>query len=164
MIPLEIERKFLIKENSVIDEKCSDSISIEQVYLKRTDTDIQRRVRLTKNSSGEKYFYTEKRFIKPSVREENEREISREEYLHLKTEADASLAPVNKLRRILTYNGQRFEIDSYSFSDELATMELELSDENQPIDFPPFITVIKEVTGDNKYSNASLAIAGRFPE
>ena len=36
-------------------------------------------------------------------------------------------------------------------------MEIELSDENTEIVFPPEIQIIKEVTGDEAFSNISLA-------
>ena len=111
-----------------------------------------------------KYFYTEKRFISAVTREENEREITREEYEKLRPEADMSLVPIIKTRHILEFSGQCFEIDSYPFSDELASMELELADEEQEIFFPPCAVIIKEVTGDKRYSNAALAKNNGFPE
>ncbi|MCM1577428.1 MAG: hypothetical protein NC078_01350 [Ruminococcus sp.] len=162
MIPLEIERKFLIEGTSEVFEKCAEKITILQIYLTRSDPDIQRRIRSWETAGEIKYFYTEKRFISPAVREENEREISREEFENLKSQADPDLAPIEKVRRILPYEGQSLEIDSYSFEPSLATMELELDSEDREIIFPPFVNIIKEVTGDKDYSNASLALKG-FP-
>lgn len=164
MIPLEIERKFLIKQTAGIDENCSEKIEIVQTYLQSSDNEIQRRVRKMSINGNDEFFYTEKKFISPMVREENEREISDTEYNSLLSESDKSLKSIKKTRQILIYNSQRFEIDSYPFSSELATMELELSSEDQEIDFPPFISVIKEVTGDKSYSNAKLALNGKFPD
>lgn len=163
MIPLEIERKFLIEQSEKLFSKCSEKIEILQIYLARPNPDIQRRIRSWSTGKEVKYFYTEKRFLSPAVREENEREISPDEFNELKKEADSELRPIEKTRRILNYEGQRFEIDSYSFESLLATMELELSDEEQEIQLPPFAKVIKEVTGDKAYSNATLALKG-FPE
>lgn len=164
MIPLEIERKFLIKQSPELDENCSEKIDIAQTYLAGADKDIQRRVRRMERNGDVRYYYTEKRFISAAVREENEREINESEYNSLMKEADTSLKTIIKTRRILLYENQRFEIDSYPFSDALATMELELADEKQEIRFPPFVPVIKEVTGDKAYSNARLALNGKFPE
>ncbi len=163
MIPLEIERKFLIEQSEGLFSKCSEKIDILQIYLTRPDPDIQRRIRSWSTKKDVKYFYTEKRFLSPAVREENEREISPDEFNELKKEADPKLRPIEKTRRILNYEGQRFEIDSYSFESFLATMELELSGEEQEIHLPPFVKVIKEVTGDKDYSNAALALKG-FPK
>lgn len=164
MIPLEIERKFLIRQSSQLNEACCSSIAIVQTYLVRDDPSVQRRVRSMDTDGDVHYFYTEKRFISAAVREENEREISFQEYSELEKQADKELVPIIKTRRILEYKGQRFEIDSYPFSAELATMELELPSEDTPIDLPDFVDIIKEVTGDENYSNANLAKAQRFPQ
>ena len=49
------------------------------------------------------------------------------------------------------------EIDVYPFWNDKAIAEIELSDENASVEFPPKIKVIKEVTEDEAYKNASLA-------
>lgn len=164
MIPLEIERKFLIEQTDELDSRCTERIEITQIYLERPDPAIQRRIRSMTANGVTKYYYTEKRFISSAVREENEKEISADEYDKLLAEQDRTLTPIIKTRRILMYENQRFEIDSYPFSDALATMELELESEAQQIHLPGFVKVIKEVTGDKEYSNANLALNGKFPE
>ena len=164
MIPLEIERKFLIRQTPELFAACSKKTDIEQIYLIKTDPAVQRRIRSMTTDGTVRYFYTEKRFISAVTREENEREITREEYEKLRSEADMSLVPIIKSRHILEFSGQCFEIDSYPFSDELASMELELADEEQEIFFPPCAVIIKEVTGDKRYSNAALAKNNGFPE
>ncbi len=164
MIPLEIERKFLIRQTPELFAACSKKTDIEQIYLIKTDPAVQRRIRSMTTDGVTKYFYTEKRFISAVTREENEREITREEYEKLRSESDMSLVPIIKTRHILEFSGQRFEIDSYPFSDELASMELELADEEQEIFFPPCAVIINEVTGDKRYSNAALAKNNGFPE
>jgi len=42
-------------------------------------------------------------------------------------------------------------------------MELELRSPDQKIDFPDNVHVLGDVSSDKRYSNASLASAGRFP-
>lgn len=164
MIPLEIERKFLIRQTPELFAACSKKTDIEQIYLIKTDPAVQRRIRSMTTDGVTRYFYTEKRFISAVTREENEREITREEYEKLRSESDMSLVPIIKTRHILEFSGQCFEIDSYPFSDELASMELELADEEQEIFFPPCAVIINEVTGDKRYSNAALAKNNGFPE
>lgn len=164
MIPLEIERKFLIRQTPELFDNCSEKTDIVQTYLVKSDPSLQRRVRSMTSNGCTKYYYTEKRFLSASTREENEREITCEEYEKLLSEADPALVPIIKTRHILNYNSQRFEIDCYPFSDSLASMELELSDEKQVIYFPSFADIIKEVTGDKRYSNAALAKNGCFPD
>ena len=142
MIKPEIERKFLINRSAELDSHCIARIEIVQTYLVKPDPNIQRRVRSMTKDGVCRYYYTEKKFVSPIERQENEREISAEEYNELLCQADDSLVPIIKTRRILPYEGQNFE----------------------HISFPPFVSIIKEVTGDKRYSNAVLAANGCFPE
>ncbi|MCD7892051.1 MAG: hypothetical protein LUG26_10095 [Ruminococcus sp.] len=88
---------------------------------------------------------------------EVEKRLSQAEYLALLMEADTSKRQIRKTRYCLTYEGQYFEIDVYSFWNDKAIAEIELSDENAGIIFPEQIKVIKEVTNDESFKNASLA-------
>ena len=64
---------------------------------------------------------------------------------------------IRKDRYCLIYENQYFEIDVYPFWNDKAILEIELSDENAVIRFPEQISIIKEVTDDESYKNASLA-------
>ena len=55
------------------------------------------------------------------------------------------------------YKGQFFELDIYDFWTDRATLEIELSSEEEKVELPSFIEVIKEVTDDDRYSNRSLS-------
>ena len=90
-------------------------------------------------------------------RVEIERRLSQQEYLRLLMDADTTRRQIRKTRYCLTYENQYFEIDVYPFWDDKAIAEIELSDENAVIAFPDEIRVIKEVTDDEAYKNASLA-------
>ena len=103
-------------------------------------------------------------FISAITREENEYEISREEYDRLLGQSDKSVRPVEKVRYCFDYHDQLFELDTYPFSDKLAIMELELGSPEQKIDFPDNVRVLREVSADHRYSNSALAAAGAFPE
>ncbi|MBQ8181696.1 MAG: CYTH domain-containing protein [Ruminococcus sp.] len=160
---LEIERKFLVEFPDIKKLDLRRKISIVQTYLHRGKNDSQRRVRRLEENETVSYTYTEKVFISPTIREETEYEISRREYEKLLSEADKELIPVDKVRFCFNYKNQLFELDTYPFSDKLAVMELELDSPEQAIDFPSSVRVIKDVTADSRYSNASLSAAGAFP-
>ena len=103
------------------------------------------------------YFQTTKKAVTDRKRVEVERRLSKDEYLRLLMDADPSCRPIRKTRYCLTWENQYFEIDVYPFWQDKAIMEIELSNENAEIRFPKQINVIKEVTDDNRYKNASLA-------
>ena len=161
---LEIERKFLVELPDISSLDVRRKIGITQTYLNRGDGGKQRRVRRISENGSVRYTYTEKVFLTAVTREENEFEITEEEYSKLLGETDKHFAPVEKTRYCFDYNGQLFELDTYPFSGRLAIMELELCSPEQVIDFPENVNVIRDVSADKKYSNSALATAGAFPE
>ena len=52
---------------------------------------------------------------------------------------------------------QYFEIDVYPFWKDKAIVEIELSSEDQEVIFQPQLKMIREVTGEKEFKNASLA-------
>lgn len=161
---LEIERKFLVELPDFEKLDVRRRIGITQTYLDRGENDTQRRVRRICENGSVRYTYTEKVFLTPVTREENEYEITESEYEKLLGEKDERFSPVEKTRYCFDYHDQHFELDTYPFSGKLAIMELELGSPEQIIDFPDNVTVIRDVSADKRYSNSALATAGAFPE
>ena len=157
--PFEIERKFLIEYPDV---KWLESIpncqriEIIQTYLK-SDNEDEIRVRQRGIDGHYIYFQTTKHKVSSLKRVEIERRLSEIEYIRLLMNADTTRRQIRKDRYCLTYENQYFEIDVYPFWNDKAIAEIELSDENADIKFPEQIKVIKEVTDDESYKNASLA-------
>jgi CYTH domain-containing protein len=159
----EIERKFLVEFPDVEKLDVRKRIGIKQTYLSDGESHSQRRVRRLDENGRVYYTYTEKVFLTPVTREENECTIELEDYKRLLKEAKKEFKPVEKVRYAFNYHDQLFELDTYPFSDKLAIMELELKSAEQEIDFPDNVRVIKDVSADKRYSNSALASAGRFP-
>ena len=157
--PFEIERKFLIEYPDLkwlaAMPNCR-RVEIIQTYLK-SEKGEEIRVRQRGADGHYVYFETTKRKISDVKRVEIERRLSESEYLSLLMEADTTRRQIRKDRYCLTYDGQYFEIDVYPFWKDRAIAEIELSDEKTAIRFPEEIRVIREVTGDDAYKNASLA-------
>ena len=159
----EIERKFLVEFPDVKKLDVRRRIGITQTYLVNGEHDSQRRVRRIDEDGNISYTYTEKIFITPVTRKEDEKVISSEDYDRLLGQARTDFKPVEKVRYAFDYHGQLFELDTYPFSDSLAIMELEMKTADQVIDFPDNVRVIKDVSADKRYSNSALALAGKFP-
>ena len=157
--PYEIERKFLIEYPNIrMLEKRDDCQKVEiiQTYL-RADEDEETRVRQRGANGSYIYFKTTKKRITDTTRIETEERLSQEEYLKLLMNADTSMHQIRKTRYCLTYESQYFEIDIYPFWNDRAILEIELLSESEEIKIPKFIQVIREVTNDSDYKNASLA-------
>ena len=157
--PYEIERKFLIKYPDIEAlEKRYDCQKIEiiQTYLNANENE-EVRVRQRGANGSYIYFKTIKKKVTDTIRIETEERLSQAEYLKLLMDADTSMHQIRKTRYCLTYKGQYFEIDVYPFWKEQAIVEIELLNEQEEIHMPKFMKVIKEVTDDDSYKNASLA-------
>ena len=157
--PYEIERKFLIAypDLSALEKlpNCR-RIEIIQTYLTAPDGE-ESRVRQRGVDGDYIYFQTTKKNLTGLKRVEVERRLSKDEYLRLLMDADPACRPIRKTRYCLTFDNQYFEIDIYPFWKDKAILEIELANESVEIRFPEQIEVIKEVTDDASYKNASLA-------
>ena len=157
--PLEIERKFLIEYPDVAWLESLDNcsrIDIIQTYLTAPEGE-ERRVRQRGCDGHYVFTMTTKRAITGMKRIEVEKRLTKDEYLAALMEADVTRRQIRKTRYCLTWGIQYFEIDVYPFWKDKAIVEIELSDENAEIDFPPQLRVIREVTDDPSYKNAELA-------
>lgn len=157
--PYEIERKYLIEYPDLQWLENNPScrrIEIIQTYLNSAAGD---EVRVRQRGINGNYIYTQtvKKRVTDVKRVEIEKRLSQAEYLQLLMEADPTKRPIRKTRYCLTYENQYFEIDVYPFWKDKAIVELELSDENAAVLFPKELKIIKEVTDDESYKNASLA-------
>ena len=132
------------------------SIDMMQTYLTRANPNVVRRVRQQKNGGDYLYFYTEKRTT-DSGQWETEKPISEKEYIRYLMEGDTSLHTVHKTKYRFVYQGCRFEIDVYPFSNDRAIMRAALPQDAPALQAPPEITVLREVTDDPAYKNRQLA-------
>ena len=157
--PYEIERKYLIEYPDIEWLESIPScqrVEIIQTYL-NSDNGEEIRVRQRGIDGNYIYFRTIKKKISDLKRVEIENRLSQSEYLKLLMDADTTKRQIRKTRYCLTYENLYYEIDVYPFWNDKAIVEIELSDENTPIKFPEKIKIIKEVTDDDSYKNASLA-------
>lgn len=163
-IPLEIERKFIIKKPDT--EKMSqmpeyDKTAITQIYL-LSDGGITHRIRSRKYRDRAVYTETVKKRIDEISVYEDEREIGGEEFLALSKKIDKTTRPISKVRHSFLYSGKTVEIDIYPEWKNTAIMEIELESRDDDISLPEFISVVREVSGIKEYSNASMS--RRFPD
>ena len=158
--PLEIERKFLIKYPNIEWLESLPNcqrVEIIQTYL-NSSSDEEVRVRQRGLNGIYSYYKTTKKNISSLKRIEIEKRLSSDEYLELLMNADTSRRQIRKTRYCLTYKNNYLELDIYPFWNDKAILEIELSNENDSIDIPDEIKIIKEVTDDDSYKNANLAI------
>ena len=155
----ETERKFLIRKPSLsylLSLHGAAATLIVQTYL-LSAPGVTARVRRREGSGGVSYTATEKRRLSAMTAMEDERELSESEYRALLLRADPTLRPVEKTRVTLPHGDLLLEIDLYPFWERTAVLEVELPSEDTSFAFPPYLTLLREVTGELAYKNVSLA-------
>lgn len=159
-VPLEIERKFLIKRpdmSKLLDDMNATASDIIQTYLVSDEPGVERRIRQRGLIGDYSFFYTEKHDLSDGIREEREKIITLQEYINLLSEADTSRRQIRKRRYCFVYKDKYFELDTYNFWLDSAILEIEVNSLDEEFELPEFIEVIREVTNDKDYKNSSLA-------
>ena len=153
---MEIERKYMIAMPDKAFLDTLDASQITQTYL-LGEKGATERVR--KRGSGDDFVYTHtiKYKISSLSRREDEREISREEYEKLLSRADPERNVIEKTRYCYMYAGALWEIDVFPFWQDKAIMEIELASEDEAINYPPELHIVRELTDDKRYTNAAMA-------
>ena len=163
MKKIETERKYVIlkPDINVLMAEAEFTISkITQIYV--ADSEKTHRIRKRVYSDG-RVEYTEntkRRISKMSVIE-GEEEISSERFSELSLDIEPKTRPIEKTRMTFVRRGKIYEIDVYPEWQKCCILEVELESEDEVIEFPSFISVVKEVTGMREYSNHSMAFS--FP-
>lgn len=155
----EIERKYLIAmpDTAMLAEKPGCAVwEIEQIYL-IGGKGVTRRIRRVVENGETRWYKTFKRRVSAVTAEEDEGQISQQEYDDFRIEANPLLKPVVKTRYRVPYEGQLLEFDVYPFWTDRAVMEIELESEDAPVYIPEWVRVLKEVTDDVRYKNYALA-------
>ena len=159
MTPIEIERKLIIEKPSEERLRVCDSYTvseIEQIYLHIAKGECDR-IRRREYPTHTVYTRTVKHRIDSESCYEDEREISREEYEALEKGIMQGTHPVRKRRHTFLFHGKTIEIDIYPEWERCAALECELSTRGESFLLPDFIRVLRDVTGDARYSNAALS-------
>ena len=157
---MEIERKWLIDKNNIpYDLNKAAYWDIEQAYISFSPT-----IRIRKIANKDLYILTIKSSSKDNglSRQEYEINISKEQYDNLLCKKEGNV--LSKTRYRILEGQYTLEIDIFHNElDGFAYMEVEFDsvEEAKAYKAPDF--VVKELTGDKRYTNAALA-RGIIPE
>ena len=161
---IETERKYIIRMPDISDMEGMSEYSVSsitQTYLS-SPKGVTNRVRKRVYRDKVSFTQTKKVRIDKISAYEDEREITENEYSALLLEIKEGTAPVIKDRHAFNYLGQIFEVDIYPQWTKTAIMETELDNRDKEVVMPPFINIVREVTGASGYSNAAMSAS--FPK
>lgn len=158
--PLGTRRKYLIgypDVQALMKRPNCQSVDILQTYLKSEVPGEMIRIRQRGLHGNYVYFMTRKRNIEGMKRIEMEERLTKNEYLELLMQADQNYRSIRKQRYCLSENGLYYNIDIYPQWNDVAIMEIELYSENDAVIMPDGIQVIREVTGEEEFTNPYIA-------
>jgi CYTH domain-containing protein len=157
--PREIQRKFLLRPGRAGQPPVRfEELEIEQTYLVGEDG-WEARVRRRGQNGASVYTHTMKRPAVDGQRVRIEHQITGREYIAFLAQADPARRPLKKRRRVFLWANRYFEWDLFGEPRSgLELLEVEVDRPDEPVELPPFLDVEREVTGDQKYWNWSIAL------
>lgn len=148
-MPTEIERKFLVKNNSW-HKHVDKTITVRQNYILSKNNSVVR-VR----QYGDDYYLCIKGETQGISRKEFEYKITKDDYFGLMAISE-DVAFIHKDRSIIKQGNLTWEIDIFSGDNQgLVIAEIELDSENQEFEIPEWLG--EEVSHDYRYFNSELA-------
>jgi CYTH domain-containing protein/predicted ATPase len=154
--PIEDERTYIVELTGQLPESIESEIT--QTYLV-ADPDCEIRLRRRDWGGDVVNVHKTKKRISSTEVLETERQVSNALYESLLQQADPYRATIRKTRSSFIWRGQYFEIDTFHAPvSDLVILETKGVARQESINFPPFIRVIKDVTGNPQYYNYNIAL------
>ncbi len=148
-MPKEIERKFLVENDSWKNYAVGKN-ELKQAYIAKSD-DCIIRIRISNDNAWLTLKGKQIGFTRPEF--EYQIPVADAEEMLKKFSHDNQIL---KKRFFLDYKGNEWIVDDFEKDNAgLVVAEIELENENQTFDLPPWVG--KDVTMDFKYTNSSLA-------
>lgn len=154
--PIVEERKYIVE--CIADIPGSIESEITQTYLV-ADPGCEVRLRQRSWNGKNVNVHTTKKRLSETEQLETERQISNNLYTSMLQQADPYRQTIRKMRKSFIWKGQFFELDTYlSPIENLVILETKGVEKQEDVKFPPFIKVIKDITGNADYYNYNLAL------
>lgn len=154
--PIVEERKYIVDVVGELPD-CIES-QITQTYLV-AEPGCEIRLRRRRWDGKFVNVHTTKKKISQTEELVTERQVSNNLYQSLLQQADPYRQTIHKLRKSFIWKGQFFELDKYLKPvDNLYILETKGIASHEDVRFPPFLKVIKDITGNTQYYNYNLAL------
>lgn len=155
--PITEERKYIVQVTGQMPQTIDSDIV--QTYLV-ADPDSEVRLRRRVWANGKRVnVHTMKKTVGPNQQVETERQVSNALYESLLSQADPYRHTIYKKRKSFIWKGQYFELDTYQRQLEgLVILETKGITDTESVNFPPFLKVKEDITGNANYYNYNLAL------
>ena len=154
--PIEKEHKYIVEVTGDIPDYTESEIT--QTYL-LSEPGTEMRVRKRGWQGSYVYFQTIKKTVSSDKQIETERRITAQQYVDLLQLADPNRKPISKMRKCFVWKNHYFELDTYIEPKlGMQILEVEGIKEGDEVEIPPFIEVVEDITGNEKYYNYQLSL------
>ena len=154
--PIEEERKYIVEITGELPD-CIES-EITQTYLVGEPGS---EIRLRRRGWGSKFVnvHTTKKKISATEELVTERQVNNNLYQSMLQQADPYRHTIRKNRKSFIWKGQFFELDTFLEPvDNLIILETKGMADQTTINFPPFLKIIEDITGNQQYYNYNIAL------
>ena len=151
------ERVYRVEMTGEIPE-CSESMITQTYLLSEPGSEVRLRRREWSGGKVVNVHRSKKRISDTEVIE-TERQVDNNLYEQMLQQADPYRQTIRKRRQSFIWKGQFFQIDTFlSPVSDLVMMETKGVAEQETVNFPPFIKVLEDVTGNRTYYNYNIAL------
>jgi CYTH domain-containing protein len=151
------ERKYIVELIGELPNDCVESY-IQQTYLS-SEPSSEVRIRRRTSVNHVINIHTTRRRISTSEEVVTERQVSNALYETLLLQADPYRHTISKRRKSFIAGGQFFELDAYEAPHEgLMILETKGIACHADLLLPPFLRIVKDITGNFDYYNYNLAL------
>jgi len=158
--PVTEERKYLVEVVGEMPETI-DSDIVQTYLISEPGTEIRLRRRSWDSGKVVNIHNTKKR-TGEKEQIETDRQVENALYESLLQQADPNRQPISKHRQSFIWRGQYFELDTYHGALEgLVILETKGIADAEDVNFPTFLHVMKEITGNMEYYNYNLALLSK---
>jgi len=154
-----VQKKFLLAHDGegrfIIDEPTDlkrETFEVEEVFLVTKSKEmLENKIR----SRGKEDSYTYIHETRSIVQGEEiimKRQITAREFIQLGDQKDVNKKPIEKIRHCFIYKNQNFVVDVFqNVVGKPTILRIETNDKDEVVNIPPFVQIIREVTGDKNY-------------
>ncbi|KAI1285686.1 hypothetical protein HDE_11596 [Halotydeus destructor] len=160
--------KFLVNSSKLSDELFPpfQDFIVTHNYLVTSNTMMQARIRKRGQNGNWSYQHTMRRSNADGKMAEVRRQITHRDYINFLAQRDGTHYTIRKERRCFLWKDMYFQMDVYKKPstprcDGLVLLECFTTkslEELQVEELPPFLDIIKNVTGDPEYSMSNLSL------
>lgn len=154
--PIEDERKYIVELTGEVGDIVESDI-VQTYLVAEPGVEVRLRRRSWKGQSV--YVLTTRKRRPGNEQIETERQITESVYESLLQQADPYRQTIHKNRMSFIWKGQYFELDTFIEPHAgLKILETKGVAANEQVNFPPFIRVVEDITGNKGYYNYNIAL------